>query len=225
MGATYHSRKELKTMGRCRYSSETWFDRLGGRRMKQLLVLPFVVALVMLTVGTVAQAAEHSAVVSMSEPANGTHYVVGESAAVTITLPPGAIKEDYSTLRLYMYGPLETTETVTPVKLLNASEDRAVRPHHYIDLAANAGVEVNGNVLTYTLQPVSDEAPGTYTASVRTALRGDSASQDFLLLDFQIGTDTVETQIVEREKCAACQLGADSGQYYFHHVDPRSAGQ
>ena len=175
--------------------------------------------------GSVGHAAEHSAVVSMSEPANGTHYVVGESAAVTITLPPGAIKEDYSTLRLYMYGPLETTETVTPVKLLNASEDRAVRPHHYIDIAANAGVEINGNVLTYTLQPVSDEAPGTYTASVRTALRGDSASQDFLLLDFQIGTDTVETQIVEREKCAACHLGADSGQYYFHHVDPRRVGQ
>ncbi len=193
--------------------------------MKRQFVLPFVAVLVMLTVGTVGQAAEHSVAVSMSEPANGTHYVVGESAVVTITLPPGASKEDYSTLRLYMYGPLETTETVTAVKLLNASTDRAVRPHHYIDIAKDINVDTNGNVLTYNLQPVSDEEPGTYTASVRTALSGDSASQDFLLLDFQIGTDTVETQIVEREKCAACHLGADSGQYYFRHVDPRSVGQ
>lgn len=194
--------------------------------MKRLLVLTFVAIVVISTVGSVGQSAEPEAVVTLavSEPANGTHFVVGENPVVTITLPPGASKEDYSTLRLYMYGPLETTQTKTAVKLLNASTDRAVRPHHYIDIATNTDVEANGNVLTYNLQAVSDEEPGTYTASVRTALEGDSASQAFLLLDFQIGTDTVETQIVEREKCASCHLGADSGQYYFHHVDPRSAG-
>ncbi len=27
-------------------------------------------------------------------------------------------------------------------------------------------------------------------------------------------------QIVEKEKCAACHLGASNGQFYLHHVDP-----
>ncbi len=214
-------------MGRCKHSSKVWFGwsaqlgNNGGAKMKELLVLPFLAVLLVLTVGAVGQAAEQSVSVSMSEPANGTHYVVGESAAVTITLPAGASKEDFSTLNLYMYGPQETTETVTAVKLLNASTDRAARPHHYIDVAKDANVEVNGNVLTYTLQPVSDEAPGTYTATLWSVPREDSLNQQtFPFVDFQIGTDVVETQIVEKETCASCHLGADSGKFYLHHIDP-----
>jgi hypothetical protein len=194
--------------------------------MKRVTVPILTAALVILAVGSVGQAAERETGVTLnvSEPANGTHFVAGESPVVTITLPGQDSREDYSQLRFQVYGPLETTQTKTAVKLLNASTDRAARPHHYLDLITDTDVQVNGNVLTCNLQAVSDEEPGTYTASLWVILKADSSVQSFPVLDFQIGTDIVETQIVEREKCASCHLGADSGQYYFHHVDPRNVG-
>lgn len=194
--------------------------------MKRLSVLTFVAALIILTFGSVGQVAEHETLITMtvSEPVNGTHFVVGERPVITITLPPQNVREDYSQLRFHVYGPQETTQTKTAVKLLNASTDRSARPHHYLDLITDADIGVNGNVLTCTLQAVSDEEPGTYTAGLWAIVADDSSIQSFPLVDFQIGTDTVETQIVEREKCASCHLGADSGQYYFHHVDPGSVG-
>ncbi|MFH1719059.1 MAG: hypothetical protein ABIF19_17025, partial [Planctomycetota bacterium] len=191
--------------------------------MKKVSVLSFVAVVVMLTVGSVGQAAENEILISASAPANGTHFVAGESAVITVSLPEQHSREDYSQLRFHVSGPIETTQTKTAVKLLNASTDRSASPHHYIDLIRDPNVGVAGNILTYNLQAVSDEAPGTYAAGLW-AVMNDSTIQSFPLVDFQIGTATVETQIVEREKCAACHLGADSGQYYFHHVDPGSVG-
>jgi hypothetical protein len=161
---------------------------------------------------------------NVSEPANGSHFVVGEKPAVSVILPPGVSKDDFSRLNLYMYGPQETTKTVTAVELLNALTDRETRPHHYIDLVTDPNVDVNGNVLTYNLQAVSDEEPGTYTASLWSVSSDDPLDQAMSLDDFQIGTDTAETQIVDKDKCAQCHLGADNGQFYFHHVDPSSPG-
>lgn len=163
--------------------------------------------------------------VSLSKPANGTFLVAGEKAVVTVTLKDkygGSLtKDDFATLNLYMYGPQETTKTVTAVKLLNASTDRSQRPHHYIDLLTDSNVQVNGNVLKYTLQPVSNEEAGTYTVSLWAVKKGNPpVNQAFALDDFQLGTATVEKQIVEKEKCAACHQGASNGQFYFHHVDP-----
>jgi len=191
--------------------------------MRRLPALPFVLAFVILVAGAVGQAAEQEVLLSISKPANGTHFVAGENPVISVVLPDQYIREDYSQLRLHVYGPQETSQTKTAVKLLNASTDRAVRPHHYIDLITDSNVEVNGSTLTYNLQAVSDEEPGTYTAGLWVVMK-DSTIQSFPLADFQIGTATVETQIVEREKCGACHLGADSGQYYFHHVDPGSVG-
>ncbi len=175
------------------------------------------------TVGSIGQVAEEEVLLSISEPANGSYFVVGESPIVTVSLPGQFSLEDYSQLSLYAYGPQETTQTKTAVKLLNASTDRSVRPHHYIDLITDLSVDINANILTYNLQAVSDEEPGTYTIGLRAVMQ-DETIQSFPLLDFQIGTDIFETQIVEREKCGACHLGADNGQYYFHHVDPHSEG-
>jgi len=191
----------------------------------RLLMLLFGAVLVILTVGPVGQAAEEGSVtLNVSAPANGSHFVAGEKPAVSVTLPPGTSKDGFSSLNLYLYGPQETNKTVTAVKLLNASADRAARPHHYIDLLTNPNVNVNGEVLTYDLQAVSDEEPGTYTASLRVVSSADPLDQQMLLVDFQIGTATVETQIVDKDKCAQCHLGADNGQFYFHHVDPSSPG-
>ncbi len=162
--------------------------------------------------------------VTVSKPANGTHFVTGEKAVLTVTLNDkfgGALtKADFATLNLYLYGPQETSKTVTAVKLLNATSDRTKTPHHYIDLLTNT-VQIEGNVIKYTLQPVSNEEAGTYTASVWAVKKGDPpVNQAFALADFQIGTATVEKQIVEKEKCAPCHQGASNGQFDLHHADP-----
>jgi hypothetical protein len=198
--------------------------------MKRAAVFSLVAALTALTVGWVvssdlaAATAKTPVTLEVSEPANGSHFVVGEKPVVSVVLPPGVGQGDFATLALYLYGPQETTRTVTAVKLLNASTDRAARPHHYIDLLTNPAVVVNGDVLTYELQAVSDEAPGTYTASLRFVSKSDPLDQAMLLQDFQIGADVPEKQIVTEDKCAKCHLGADNTQFYFHHVDPSSSG-
>ncbi len=163
---------------------------------------------------------------SLSKPANGTHLVAGEKATVTVTLKDkfGAPIDvsDFATLSLYMYGPQATNKTVTAVKMLNATADRTKTPHHYINLLAttDTNIKVSGNVLTYALQAVSNEEAGTYTASLRAVKKGDPpVNQIFVLVDFQLGTATVEKQAVETEKCAACHKGAQSGQIYLAHTD------
>jgi hypothetical protein len=198
--------------------------------MKRLLVLPFVAVLAALVVGSLASSDLSAAdqktpvILSVSLPANGSYFVVGEKPVATVTLPPGVSREDLTTLNLYLYGPQETAKTTTAVKLLNASTDRSARPHHYSDLLTDPTVTVHGNVLTYELQAVSDEAPGTYTASLWFVAKSDPLDQAMLLRDLQIGTATVETPVVDKDKCAKCHLGADNGQFYFHHVDPSRPG-
>lgn len=161
--------------------------------------------------------------VELSKPANGTHLAAGEKMVVTVTLKDklGAslTKDDFATIGLYMYGPQETTKTVTAVKLLNATTDRTKTPHHFIDLLTDTNVQVQGNTLKYTLQAVSDEEPGTYVASLRAVLKATPFQQVMMVAEFQLGTATAEKQIVEKEKCALCHLGADSGKFYFHHID------
>jgi len=110
---------------------------------------------------------------------------------------------------------------VTAVKLLNASTDRSQNPHHYIDLLTNADVQENNGVLTYQLKPVSDELAGTYTVGVWAVKNTDSLdNQTFALRNFQLGTATVEAQIVSAENCGQCHYDPTNGKYYFHHIDP-----
>ncbi len=198
--------------------------------MKRLLAVPFVVVLAALAVESIVSndlpaAPQKTAVtLDVSKPANGSFFIVGEKPLISVLLPARVSKGDLATLGLYLYGPQETTKTVAAVRLLNASADRAAKPHHYIDLLTNPAVVVNGNVLTYELQAVSDEAPGTYAASLRVVSKSDPLDQAMLLADLQIGTATVETQIVDKDRCAKCHLGADNGQFYFAHTDPSQPG-
>ncbi len=165
-----------------------------------------------------------NASVTVSKPANGTHFVAGEQAVLTVTLKDqtGAAFDranDFSQLRLMMAGPQEPPETITPVKLLKTSADRTQPIHHYVDLKTNADVQVSAATLTYKLGAVSDEKPGTYIVSVWAVSKTNSFQQAMVVAELQVGTATVETQIVEKEKCAACHLGADNGKFYFHHID------
>jgi hypothetical protein len=199
--------------------------------MKRLPVVPSAIVLAILTVGMVvcsstaaAAGQTPSITLNVSAPANGSNFVAGEKPVVTVTLPAGLSTDDLATLNLYLYGPQETTQTVTAVKLLNASTDRAVRPHHYIDLLADPAAVVDGEVLTYTLQAVSDEQPGTYTASLWAVSNIDALDQTMSLVDLQIGTAAAEKQIVDENQCAKCHQGADNGQFYLHHTDPSRPG-
>ena len=81
-------------------------------------------------------------------------------------------------------------------------------------------VQVDGANLKYTFQPVTSEEPGTYTVSVYAVRKDNSLNQAFVLSDFQLGTATAEKQIVDKQNCAPCHLGAASNQFYLHHVDP-----
>jgi hypothetical protein len=167
-----------------------------------------------------------TALLRVSAPANGQYFTVGESPVVTVTIldtmAQGLNTNSFSSLNLYMYGPQEPEQTVTAAKLLNAPTNRATSnpPHHYIDLTKNPGVQVNGTILTYPLQPVSTEAPGTYTLSLWAVLASDSLQQIMKFATLQIGTTNLETPVVTRDQCAACHLGPVSGKIYMHHIDP-----
>lgn len=161
---------------------------------------------------------------SVSAPANGLYFVKGESPVVTVTIldnfAQGLSRADFSSLNLYLYGPQDPKQTVTAVKLLNASTDRTKTPHHYIDLRSNPDVKVNGTRLIYTLRPITDEPPGTYTVSVWSVLASDPMQQLMKFSNVQIGTSDVETPVVGKAKCAVCHEGPISGKMYMHHIDP-----
>ncbi len=161
--------------------------------------------------------------VRVSAPANGTHFVAGESPEVKVTIldtyAHGITKDQFSSLNLYMYGPEDPTKTTTPVKLLNASADRNLGTHHYINLKTSAGVQVDGDTLTYKLKPVTDELPGSYVVGVRGVLASDEIQQLIKFASVQIGTSTAEKPLITKAKCAVCHEGPISGKIYMHHVD------
>lgn len=173
---------------------------------------------------TVAELKGWAAILQVSAPVNSQYFVTGESPVVTVTildtLLQGVGRADFSALNLYMYGPQAPLQTVTAVKLLNASTDRAKKPHHYIDLRTNPDVQVTGNVLTYRLKPVTDEAPGTYRLSLNCTLGADPIQQVMKFADVQIGTAAVENPLITKSQCAACHEGSASGKMYLHHIDP-----
>jgi len=169
-------------------------------------------------------------VLRVSAPTNGMYFVQGESPVVSVTildtLAQGFTRSDFSSLNLYMYGPQDPRQTVTAVKLLNASTDRSQQPHHYIDLKTNPDVQAIGTELTYRLKPITDELPGTYTVSLWSRLAADNVQQMMKFANVQIGTAAVENPLVAKTaldgtpKCAACHEGAISGKMYMHHIDP-----
>ena len=161
---------------------------------------------------------------NVSRPANGNFFVKGESATVTVTLldtmAQNLTPPSFASLNLYMYGPQEPEDTVTATKLLNASTIRTNKVHHYIDLKTNPGAKLSGNVISYQLQPVSDEDLGTYNIAVYAVLASDGTQQLMKFSSVQIGTSTIEAPVVTKTQCASCHEGPVSGKVYMHHIDP-----
>jgi hypothetical protein len=172
---------------------------------------------------------------SVSGPPTGRFFATGQKIVVTITLNDAynglLTRDDFSTLALYMYGPQEPTKTVTAVKLLHTTDNRSAAVHHYIDLLSNNSssngtpdLKIDGNVLTYTLQSITDELPGTYSIAVRAVKKGPTTiNQAMVISNLQIGTATPEQQTVNLAKCGPCHQGASNNQIYMHHVDGSAA--
>lgn len=168
---------------------------------------------------------------SISSPTNGQFFTVGEQPVVTITfsngcrmVPPASLG---STADFFVVGPRAPLATVTAYNLLNLSPApftaQGLKP-----LAdggtpnPNVTVQANGTVV-YTLNPITSEAPGTYTASVW-AIGQDPLNQMFVLQDFQIGTATVETYASgapDGSTCTSCHTNiAPGGKTYMAHIAP-----
>jgi 5-methylcytosine-specific restriction endonuclease McrA len=142
---------------------------------------------------------------------------------ITVTIldnfAQGVTRDTFGTMNLYLNGPEDPKLTKAAVKLLNASTDRSKNPHHYIDLKKNADAKVAGNTITYTLKPITDEDPGTYTVAVY-VVRGDDLVQQMMkFADLQIKVADVEKPLFTKATCAACHEGPVSGKMYMHHVD------
>jgi hypothetical protein len=165
--------------------------------------------------------------ITISTPANGTHFVAGEEIIVTAEVTDmwgnPLFEDDLSTARIYMVGPRDVNKMVAAVDLLDAPIDReaADHQHHYVNMltTANDNLDVIGNVWTYTLEPIVSEEAGTYTVGLWMGVAGYSSDVVIELADLQIGTATVEPLIIT-DGCDGCHLGDSNGQYYFHHVDP-----
>jgi len=182
------------------------------------------------------QTAGLNATVNVSAPANGTFFVGGERATITIHFSNhcgqtlGA--SDLGTANLYVSGPRLGSATKTASKLLNCVTDRAASDgqHHFINLGNPKLADPSQNNLTqaadgtlrFTLAPVSDEAPGTYTVGVW-AKSKDDKDQLFPTIDLQIGNATAEVFASgpsEKSTCFACHRGAMSGKSYQAHIIP-----
>jgi hypothetical protein len=181
------------------------------------------------------QTAGLHAAFTASSPSNGMFFTAGEKPAFTIKLTDDCGRtlrpSDVTTANLYLYGPHDPALTQTASKLLNCVTDRKATDgqHHFINLAKPAFADGAQNNLTldpdgtihYQLAAVSDEAPGTYTAGVWVKNNAD-VDQLFPLVNLQIGTATVETDIPgdgAQTRCLACHQ-APSGRIYMHHIHP-----
>lgn len=168
---------------------------------------------------------------SLSSPPTGRFFAAGQKIVATITLNDnfgGSLTlNDFSTLALYMYGPQDPVKTVTAVKLLHTTDNRSIPVHHYVNLLTHNGttngtpdLKIEGNVLTYTLQSITDELPGTYSVALRAVKKGPTTiNQAMVLSNVQIGTATGEQQTVNLAKCGPCHQGASNNQIYMAHVD------
>jgi OmcA/MtrC family decaheme c-type cytochrome len=173
-----------------------------------------------------------SAAVVVSSPVNGAFFLVGDRPVVTITftnpcgqpVPPSSLG---STADFFVVGPRAPLQTVTAYNLLNLTPApftaQGLKPLPDGGLPnANMTVQADGTIV-YTLNPITNEAPGTYTASVW-AIGPDPLNQMFVLQDFQIGTATVEPLAsgpADGSTCTSCHTNAArGGKTYMAHITP-----
>lgn len=171
-----------------------------------------------------------------SVPPHGAYFAADDRPVLTMRVVDACGRalapSDLGTAQLYLAGPRGSLETRTASSLLNCVTDRNAtdHQHHYVNLAAphyadpaqaNLSIASDGT-MTYVLDPVSSEAPGTYTAGLWVRSK-DGTFQQLVLADLQIGTATVEAYASgtpDAATCRACHAGASSGKMYLQHTFP-----
>lgn len=177
-----------------------------------------------------------SVTVGVSAPANGQYFTAGERPVLTIqmkdrcnlTLRAGSL----GTANLYLMGPRSGVTGTTASALLNCVTNRNApdRQHHFIKLSAPSYAmplqanlaEAADGTITYTLSPITNEAPGTYTAGVW-AKSLDDLDQVMQLAELQIGTAVREefaSGPVAASTCFDCHKGQVSGKTNMYHSFP-----
>jgi OmcA/MtrC family decaheme c-type cytochrome len=173
-----------------------------------------------------------TAKVIVSGPANGNFFAAGERPVLTITFTNGCgqlqAPADLSSAELFVYGPRAPLATVTAYALENFApapfSAQSLKAPKYASDGGAPNMTVGGdNTVTYTLNPISTEAAGTYTAAVWTQ-GANTLDQDLALADFQIGTATVETFVsgpADGSSCRSCHTNAQAGgKTYMAHIAP-----
>jgi OmcA/MtrC family decaheme c-type cytochrome len=196
-----------------------------------------------------------TASITISSPANGSFFQTGEKPVLNVTFANtcgvALAPSDLAQADLFVYGPRSPLLTVTNMDLLNVP----YAPFGaYAPLKGqadggppNLAINADGSV-TYTLSAINivstgpippGQLAGTYTASVWATSPGPSTNapnaidQAFALVDFQIGTATVETlaagpadggQVTAFPADSTCfnchQNSAPGGKTYIAHIAP-----
>ena len=166
--------------------------------------------------------------ITVSKPANGKFFAKDEKPVATITFPDDHggfwTIEEITSARFQVYGPRAANKAKTACVIMGVTCDYP-KPgetlmHHYLDLKT-AKPEVfkkvgDGYQILLNAVPAGQEA-GPYSASAWVTTK-NFIEQDFGITTLQIGTETVEKEIVGG--CADCHKGAANGKMYLHHIDP-----
>jgi len=175
---------------------------------------------------------EYAVTIDMTDPANGTHYVAGETPLVTVTLA-GENPVDYdadqdaegdtdgvlSEAELFVYGP---RSNAVPVLTSNSTTDPAwdplTSPIQGLDLLLTGGVSTDPQVATdatgykYQLMDnIGDLVPGTYMVRFEGLDYGTPGAPSVpeywtassAVITFQVGTAEEEAK-VSGDACTNC---------------------
>ncbi len=181
------------------------------------------------TTPTGAIKSEFNVSIAISNPANGSYFVAGETPMVTVTMTPadGGANVDYtaaqgetgsrdgilSEANLYVYGP---RAKAVPVLTLGSTTDPAfdaetdtATQSHALFVGSDAQVKTDSSGFKYQLLAIpTDMKPGTYMIRVEAADYGAVAADDWVttsgnLITFQVGTATVEDKVAG-DSCVNC---------------------
>ncbi|MEK6655757.1 MAG: cytochrome c3 family protein [Thermodesulfobacteriota bacterium] len=180
-------------------------------------------------------ALQHTVSVSVSNPANGTHFVAGETPTATITVKDAAgntinpsdisVANGWRRAYLYVSGPRALT---VPVLTKAATDHATPQPYDIVtglptyyadnDFRKNAGGTYDdprfastATAITYQLDDVAGLKAGTYSAWVETMPA--SGMGGWALINFQVGTATAEKKIATN--CTTCHADTRMHAAYF----------
>jgi len=168
---------------------------------------------------------EFDVTISITAPANGTHYTSDEAPLVTVTLKDhdtglavnpavyttaqdsaGVAGGGLRTASLYVYGPRAKS---VPVLATGASNDPPTQGHALFVGGTDAQVKTDANGFKYQLLPVpADMEAGTYMVRFEGADYGGVSDTDYVtsstgLINIQVGTATVEAKVADNS-CVNC---------------------